>query len=184
MPNGFNMIPDWFSFENQGAGVALADISGGGSRDLVALMVDNPPGQNRGFYRVGKGIATDGTALDGWSALERESGAVPQVTPQRDQRQEPLQAERVEGAKAAAVQDDFDGTEQSDLQPRRRSATDPAPATRHGVPRAAGSRTRSSRRWPSRAPGGDRRGSRPGRSSPCPQPMPGRGRSSAGRPAT
>ena len=68
MPNGFNMIPDWFSFENQGAGVALADISGGGSRDLVALMVDNPPGQNRGFYRVGKGIATDGTALDGWSA--------------------------------------------------------------------------------------------------------------------
>ena len=62
MPNGFNMIPDWFSFENQGAGVALADISGGGSRDLVALMVDNPPGQNRGILRVGKGIAADGTA--------------------------------------------------------------------------------------------------------------------------
>ena len=45
MPNGFNMIPDWFSFENQGAGVALADLSGGGSRDLVVLMVDNPPGK-------------------------------------------------------------------------------------------------------------------------------------------
>jgi hypothetical protein len=38
-----------------------------------------------------------------------------QVSPQRDQRQKPLQAKSVEGAKTAAVQDDFDGTEQSDL---------------------------------------------------------------------
>ncbi len=29
-------------------------------------MVDNPPGQNRGLYRVGKGIAADGTAAGGW----------------------------------------------------------------------------------------------------------------------
>ncbi len=68
MPNVFQMIPDWFSFENQGAGVALADLSGGGPRDLVVLMVDSPPGQNRGFYRVGKGIAADGTAAGGWTA--------------------------------------------------------------------------------------------------------------------
>ena len=68
MPNGFITIPDWFSFENQGAGVALADLSGGGPRDLVVLLVDSPPGQNRGFYRVGKGIAADGTATGGWSA--------------------------------------------------------------------------------------------------------------------
>jgi hypothetical protein len=54
-----------------------------------------------------------------------------QVAPQRDQRQEPLQAKNVEGAKTAAVQDDFDGTEQSDLQPRRRVAADPAPVTRY-----------------------------------------------------
>src|SRR3954447_15623928 len=67
MPNGFIPIPDWFSFENQGAGVALADLSGGGPHDLVVLMVDNPPGVNRGLYRVGKGIAADGTATGGWT---------------------------------------------------------------------------------------------------------------------
>ncbi len=66
MPDQFREIPDWFSFENQGAGVALADLSGG-SRDLVVLMADSPPGQNRGFYRVGKGIQADGTAAGGWT---------------------------------------------------------------------------------------------------------------------
>ena len=60
-----------------------------------------------------------------------------QVSPQRDQRQEPLQAKRVEGAETAAVQDDFDCTEQSDLEPRRRFATDPAPVTRHTAPLVA-----------------------------------------------
>jgi hypothetical protein len=68
MPNGFIPIPDWFSFENQGAGIALADLSGSGARDLIVLMVDSQPGQNRGLYRVGKGIAADGTAAGGWSA--------------------------------------------------------------------------------------------------------------------
>jgi hypothetical protein len=66
MANGFLDIPDWFSFENQGAGVALADLAGNGSRDLVVLMLDSPPGQNRGLYRVGKDIAADGTVSGGW----------------------------------------------------------------------------------------------------------------------
>jgi hypothetical protein len=60
-----------------------------------------------------------------------------QVSAQRDQRQEPLQAKSIEGAKTAPVQDDFDGTEQSDLEPRRRFATDPAPVNRHMAPLAA-----------------------------------------------
>src|SRR5688572_1394312 len=60
-----------------------------------------------------------------------------QVSPQRDQREEPLQAKRVEGAKTAAVQDDFDRTEEPDLEPRRRFATDPAPVTRHRLPMVA-----------------------------------------------
>jgi Domain of unknown function (DUF1929) len=67
MPDHFRTIPDWFFFENQGAGVALADLSGGGPRDLVVLTVDNPAGQNRGLYRVGKSIAADGTAAGGWT---------------------------------------------------------------------------------------------------------------------
>ena len=37
MPDLFRTVPDWFSFENQGAGVALADLSGSGLRDLVVL---------------------------------------------------------------------------------------------------------------------------------------------------
>ena len=43
MASGFITIPDWFSFENQGAGIALADLTGAGARDLIVLMVDNPP---------------------------------------------------------------------------------------------------------------------------------------------
>ena len=67
MLSGFNSIPGWFSSENQGAGVAIANLSGGGSQDLIVLMVDNPPGQNRGLYRVGKRIAADGAPTNGWT---------------------------------------------------------------------------------------------------------------------
>ena len=67
MPNGFITVPDWFSFENQGAGRRWADLSGGGLSDLVVLMVDNPPGQNRGSIGSASGIAEDGTAAGGWT---------------------------------------------------------------------------------------------------------------------
>src|SRR6266540_3525470 len=67
MPNGFIPIPDWFSAENQGAAVAVADL-GNGRRDLVVLMVDGGPQQNRGVYRIGRDIAADGTAAGGWGA--------------------------------------------------------------------------------------------------------------------
>jgi hypothetical protein len=67
MPNGFIPIPDWFSFENQGAGIAIADLGNTGEQDLVVLMVDSPPGQNRGVYRVGKALDADGTVTGGWT---------------------------------------------------------------------------------------------------------------------
>jgi hypothetical protein len=60
-------IPDWFSSENQGAGVALGDLSGNGKRDLVVMMIDNPPGQNRGLYRVGHDLDADGNVTGGWT---------------------------------------------------------------------------------------------------------------------
>jgi len=50
MANGFQNIADWFSFENQGDGIAVADITGNGTPDLIVFMIDNPPGQNRGVY--------------------------------------------------------------------------------------------------------------------------------------
>jgi hypothetical protein len=60
-------IPDWFSFENQGADIATADLFNNGGLDLVVLMVDNPPGQNRGLYRVGRGLDADGKVTGGWT---------------------------------------------------------------------------------------------------------------------
>jgi hypothetical protein len=59
-------VPDWFSFENQGAGIAIADIDGDGKQDLIVFMIDNPPGQNGGFYRVGKALDVNGNVTGGW----------------------------------------------------------------------------------------------------------------------
>jgi len=64
---GYAQIPDWFSFENQGAGVAIADLSGTGNSDLIAFMVDAGAGQNRGVYRVGKNLDAAGNPTGGWT---------------------------------------------------------------------------------------------------------------------
>jgi len=53
-------IPDWFSWENQGAGIAVADLDGSGDLDLVIFMIDDAVEQNRGLFRVGRGLAADG----------------------------------------------------------------------------------------------------------------------------
>jgi hypothetical protein len=46
---------------------AVALLSGfDGRRDLVVLMVDNPPGKNRGLYRVGKTLDATGIPTAGW----------------------------------------------------------------------------------------------------------------------
>ncbi|MDQ3654313.1 MAG: matrixin family metalloprotease [Chloroflexota bacterium] len=45
-------VPGWFGAENQGADIALADINGNGRPDLVVFHVDNPGGENHGYYRV------------------------------------------------------------------------------------------------------------------------------------
>ena len=59
-------IPDWFSFENQGAGVALADLDGDGRPELVIFMIDNPAGKNQGYYRIGKTLDANGNVTGGW----------------------------------------------------------------------------------------------------------------------
>jgi hypothetical protein len=58
MPEGLQAVPDWFPWENQGAGVAVADL--GGQQHLVVLMVDDAPGQNRGLYRIGRNLDAAG----------------------------------------------------------------------------------------------------------------------------
>src|SRR5439155_13428086 len=47
------MEVDWFSWFNQGAGVAVADLDGNGRPELLVFQIDNPPGENAGYYRVG-----------------------------------------------------------------------------------------------------------------------------------
>jgi hypothetical protein len=60
-------VPDWFSFDNQGGGVAVADVTGDGTLDLVVFMIDNPAQLNRGLYRIGKHLDVDGNVTGGWT---------------------------------------------------------------------------------------------------------------------
>ncbi|AGL17227.1 galactose oxidase-like domain-containing protein [Actinoplanes sp. N902-109] len=60
-------VPDWFFWENQGAGVALADLDGDGRPELLVFAVDNPPGANSGAYQIGWKLDADGVVTEGWS---------------------------------------------------------------------------------------------------------------------
>src|SRR5512132_4228341 len=67
MANVFRPVPDWFSWDNQGGGIAVGSLAGDGTQDLVVLMVNNPDGQNQGLYRVGKMLDDTGQVTGGWS---------------------------------------------------------------------------------------------------------------------
>jgi hypothetical protein len=71
MQTDFAAVPDWFSWENAGGSVAVADIDADGRPDIVVLMVDNPPGQNAGYYRVGYASDDAGNLSGGWSDWHR-----------------------------------------------------------------------------------------------------------------
>jgi hypothetical protein len=63
-------VPNWFSWENQGAGVAVADLTGNGRPDIVVFTIDNPPGVNRAIYQVGRDLDANGVATGGWSGWQ------------------------------------------------------------------------------------------------------------------
>jgi hypothetical protein len=65
------MQVDWFSWFNQGAGIALADLDGDGRPEILVFQIDNPPGENGGFYRVGWNLDTQGRVQDGWGPWVR-----------------------------------------------------------------------------------------------------------------
>ncbi len=67
MPNQFIGVPDWFSWENEGGGVAAASLAGDGVQDLVVLMVDSPEGKNQGLFRVGRALDGAGAITAGWT---------------------------------------------------------------------------------------------------------------------
>src|SRR5215213_2436101 len=60
-------VPDWTSWENQGGDIAVADLDGNGRSDIVVLQIDNPPGANRGLYRIGRNLDPSGVVTGGWS---------------------------------------------------------------------------------------------------------------------
>jgi len=62
-------VPGWFGWEDQGAGIAIADISGNGRPDLVVFHIDNPSGENHGYYRIGWNLDTNGNVTGGWSPV-------------------------------------------------------------------------------------------------------------------
>lgn len=85
MPNGFAQVPDWTSWENQGAGIAMADLNGDGNPELIVLRVDHPtPGPNVAFYRVGQMLDAAGNvaawgpwlAIPGWATVENQGSAL------------------------------------------------------------------------------------------------------------
>jgi len=77
-------IPGWFGNDNQGGGIAVADINKNGTPDLVVLHVDNPGGANQAYYRIGwdvnnLGVATGWTApipIPGWFGNETQGAGV------------------------------------------------------------------------------------------------------------
>lgn len=70
METNFTPVPDWFPWENAGASVAVADIDGDGRPGILLLMVDDPPGRNDGYYRVGRGLDDAGDMTGGWTAWQ------------------------------------------------------------------------------------------------------------------
>src|SRR5882724_9258523 len=97
MPRDFIQIPDWFSAENEGGGVAVADLTGTGKQDLVVLIVDNPPGVNRGLFRIGRNLDAAGNVTGGftpwidvpdWFSFENQGAGVAVADVDKDGKQD------------------------------------------------------------------------------------------------
>ena len=78
-------VPGWFGDENQGGGVAMFDINGNGQPDMVVFHMDNPSGENHGYYRIGWNVRRErhrqrrldeSIQVPGWFGAETQHGGV------------------------------------------------------------------------------------------------------------
>jgi hypothetical protein len=65
---------DWFSWFNQGAGIAVADIDGNGRPEVIIFQIDDPPQENAGWFRVGWNVDNQGAVQDGWGPWVKFDG--------------------------------------------------------------------------------------------------------------
>ncbi len=66
----------WFGNENQGGGIAVADVNGNGKPDLIVFHIDHPSGGNHGYYRIGWDVGVFGDVLD-WTEPIKVQGSTP-----------------------------------------------------------------------------------------------------------
>ncbi|MEX0268175.1 serine protease [Leptolyngbyaceae cyanobacterium UHCC 1019] len=67
-------MPGRLGTSTQGAGIAVTDLSGNGKPDLIAFFIDNPEGENKGYYRIGRDLDANGKVTGGWSEFLRVPG--------------------------------------------------------------------------------------------------------------
>ncbi|MCU7725230.1 matrixin family metalloprotease [Actinoplanes sp. KI2] len=67
-------VPGWFGWEDQGGGIAVADVAHDGGLDLVVFHIDNPDGENHGYYRIGWNLDAAGNVTGGWSDIKAVRG--------------------------------------------------------------------------------------------------------------
>jgi cysteine-rich repeat protein len=66
-------LPDAFGWTTAGADVAVDDVGGDPRPEIVILYVDDPAGDNHGYYRIGRELDEDGVPILDWS----ESRVIP-----------------------------------------------------------------------------------------------------------
>jgi hypothetical protein len=67
-------VPDWFGWENAGAGMAVGDLDGDGVPEMLVLVVDSAVGKNDAFYSVGWRLDGRGRPADGWGPWQKVPG--------------------------------------------------------------------------------------------------------------
>ncbi|MEP6482080.1 MAG: hypothetical protein ABJA94_08755 [Rhodoglobus sp.] len=60
-------VPGWWGTETSGAGIAVTQLDNDARPEIIVFHVDNAPGANMGFYRIGFNVDANGLATH-WSA--------------------------------------------------------------------------------------------------------------------